>query len=573
MPGPSIETLSDLSLLSHSSHSRLNTVSATLPLLQRAWKPGIIALALVLSLPIFTVASAIVYPASEVWQHLRETVLTEYLLNSATMMIGVGIGTTIIGVGCAWLTSLCEFPGKRLFAWALLLPLAFPAYIIAYTYTGMFDFAGPVQSWIRELTGWGYRDYYFPEIRSLGGAITMFSLVLYPYVYLLSRAAFLEQSVCVLEVSRTLGCSVWSSFYRVALPLARPAIVAGLSLALMETLADYGTVSYFGLGVFTTGIFRTWFGLGDSVAAAKLASILLLFVFSLVIIERWSRKQAQYHHATYRYQALPQYRLRGVRALLAFIACLLPLLLGFLLPAFQLGLWALETYDTMLDASFVRLTLNSVGLALTAAILALFLALFLTYGRRVLGGAGIGASIRVVATGYAIPGTVIAVGVIIPFAWIDNWLDSLLQQHFGLSTGLLLSGTVFALLFAYQVRFLSISIQSVESGLAKIKTSMDEAARSLTCSPREILLKVHIPLMRGTVLTALLIVFVDVMKELPATLILRPFDFNTLAVRAFELASDERLADSSTAALTIVAVGLLPVILLSRSISASRAGS
>ena len=532
-----------------------------------------ILLATLLSLPIFTIASFLLYPSNEVWQHLRETVLNEYLLNSALLMLGVAAATLVIGVGCAWLTSLCVFPGKKLFAWALLMPLAFPGYIIAYTYTGMFDFAGPVQSWIRDLTGWGYQDYYFPEIRSLGGAITMFSLVLYPYVYLLSRAAFLEQSVCVLEVSRTLGCSVWSSFYRVALPLARPAIVAGVSLALMETLADYGTVSFFGLGVFTTGIFRTWFGLGDGAAAAKLAAILLMFVFTLVIIERWSRKRARYHHTSSRYSTLPQYRLRGYRALLAFSACFFPLFFGFILPAGQLALWALETWDSMVDASFVALTLNSVMLAASAAALAVVLALFLGYGKRQFNGKAVAASVRVVATGYAIPGTVVAVGVIIPLAWFDNRIDSLLTGYFGISTGLLLSGSLFALMFAYMVRFLAVSVQSVESGLGKIRQSMDEAARSLSYTPTQILLRVHLPLMKATVLTAFLIVFVDVMKELPATLILRPFNFNTLAVRAFELAGDERLADSSTAALMIVVVGLVPVLLLSRGISASRVGS
>jgi iron(III) transport system permease protein len=437
----------------------------------------------------------------------------------------------------------------------------------------MFDFAGPVQTWVRELTGWGPGEYFFPEIRSIGGAVTMFSLVLYPYVYLLSRAAFLEQSVCVLEVSRTLGCSVWSSFFRVALPLARPAIVAGLSLALMETLADYGTVSYFGLGVFTTGIFRTWFGLGDAAAAAKLAAILLLFVFMLVVIERLSRKRAQYHHTTNRYSALPQYRLSGYRALLALCACLLPLCFGFLLPACQLGLWAFETYATMVDAAFIKLTINTILLALSAAVIAVMLALFLAYGKRLLKSNSITAAIRVVATGYAIPGTVVAIGVIIPFAWFDNSVDSWLREHYDFSSGLLLSGSLFAVMFAYMVRFLAISIQSVEAGLVKVKPSMDEIARSLSCTPTEILMRVHLPLMKGTVLTAFLIVFVDVMKELPATLILRPFNFNTLAVRAFELAADERLADSSTAALMIVVVGLVPVILLSQSISASRAGS
>lgn len=530
-------------------------------------------LTVLFGLPIFTILSFILHPSSEVWQHLIDTVLSEYLVNSALLMLGVGTGTLVIGVGCAWLTSVCVFPGKKFFAWALLLPLAFPGYIIAYTYTGMFDFAGPVQTWLRQITGWGPGEYFFPEIRSLGGAVTMFSLVLYPYVYLLSRAAFLEQSVCVLEVSRTLGCSVWSSFYRVALPLARPAIVAGLSLALMETLSDYGTVSYFGLGVFTTGIFRTWFGLGDAAAAAKLASILLLFVFMLVVIERWSRKRAQYHHTTNRYSALPRYRLSGYCSLLAVCACLLPLLLGFLLPAFQLVLWALETYANMVDASFIQLTVNTVMLALSAAVIAVVLALFLAYGKRLFNSNWVTASIRVVATGYAIPGTVVAVGVIIPFAWLDNSLDSWLRAHYGFSSGLLLSGSLFAVMFAYMVRFLAISIQSVEAGLVKVKLSMDEAARSLSYTPPEILMRIHLPLMKGTVLTAFLIVFVDVMKELPATLILRPFNFNTLAVRAFELAADERLADSSTAALMIVVVGLVPVILLSHSISASRAGS
>ena len=532
-----------------------------------------ILVATILCLPIFTIASFLLHPTNDIWQHLLDTVLAEYLLNSGLLVLGVGVGTLTIGVSCAWLTSLCVFPGKRIFSWALLMPLAFPGYIIAYTYTGMFDFAGPVQTWLREITGWGFHDYYFPEIRSLGGAITMFTLVLYPYVYLLARAAFLEQSVCVLEVSRTLGCSVWSSFFRVALPLARPAIVAGLSLALMETLADYGTVSFFGLSVFTTGIFRTWFGLGDAAAAAKLASILLLFVFTLVVIERWSRKRAQYHHSSNRYSKLPQYRLQGYRAWLAFLACLLPLLFGFLLPAGQLAVWALQTYQDMIDASFLALTLNSILLAASAATLAVVLALFLAYGKRQFKGPAVTASIRVVATGYAIPGTVVAVGVIIPLAWFDNWFDSWLRDHFDIASGLLLSGSLFALMFAYMVRFLAISVQSVESGLGKIRQSMDDAARSLSYTPAQILLRVHLPLMKATVLTAFLIVFVDVMKELPATLILRPFNFNTLAVRAYELAGDERLADSSTAALMIVAVGLVPVLLLSRSIATARAGS
>ncbi len=540
--------------------------------LARLWLPGIVLVALVLSIPILTIAFSVFEPSGDNWQHLKDTVLPEYLSNSALMLIGVSIGTLLLGVSTAWLTAMCHFPGKSYFIWLLLLPLAMPAYIIAYTYTGIFEFAGPVQTWLREWTGWGYGDYYFPQIRSLGGAITMFSLVLYPYIYLLARSAFLEQSICVLEVSRTMGCGSWCSFYRVALPLARPAIVAGLSLALMETLADYGTVSYFGLGVFTTGIFRTWFGMGDAVAASKMASLLLIFVFILIILERISRQQAKYHHTSNKYSALTEYQLSGGKAFLAFSVCFIPVFFGFILPAGQLSIWALETYQEMIDERFIRLVLHTISLGFFAALLSVLLALFLAYGRRMIPGKTTAASIRIAALGYAIPGTVIAVGIIIPFAWLDNVLDNVMSQYFDLSTGLLLSGTLFALMFAYLVRFLAVSLQTVESGLGKIKPSMDDAARSLGYKPKETLFKVHIPLMKGSILTALLIVFVDVMKELPATLMLRPFDFNTLAVRAFELASDERLADSSTAALSIVAIGLLPVIYLSKTIATSRAG-
>ena len=529
-------------------------------------------IALLFSIPTLTIFSFVFLPASETWQHLQDTVLSEYLINSLLLVLGVSFGTLMLGVCSAWLTSLCQFPGKKFFVWALLLPLAMPAYIIAYTYTGMVDFAGPVQTQLREWTGWGYGDYWFPEIRSLGGAITMLSLVLYPYVYLLARAAFLEQSVCVLEVSRSLGCGPGCSFYRVALPLARPAIVAGLSLALMETLADYGTVSYFGLGVFTTGIFRTWFGMGDGGAAAKLAAMLLLFVFTLVIIERWSRKQARYHHTSNKYSQLPEYRLTGIKAFLAIIGCMIPFVFGFLLPGSQLAYWSVITFEEMVDTSFIRLTLNSVSLAAIAAVLSLLLALVLAYGKRLINKKSVLLSVRISGLGYAIPGTVIAVGVVIPFAWLDNSVDAFMREQFGISTGLLLSGTLVAVLFAYIVRFLAVSLQTVESGLGKIKPSMDDAARSLGYSPAETLVKIHMPLMKGTLLTSLLIVFVDVMKELPATLILRPFNFNTLAVRAFELASDERLADSASAAIMIVLAGLIPVILLSKSISTSRAG-
>ena len=338
----------------------------------------------------------------------------------------------------------------------------------------------------------------------------------------------------------------------------------------METLADYGTVAYFGLGVFTTGIFRTWFGLGDYTAAAKMAALLLLFVFSLIIVERISRKKAQYHNSSGKLTRFSGYQLQGLKAYGAFATCAIPVFLGFLLPAGQLSIWALDTWRDMLDERFLELIRNSFLLGLGTAVISVILALFLGYGKRILPGKITIASIRTASIGYAIPGTVIAVGVIIPFAWLDGRIDTFMQSNFGISSGLIFSGTIVAVMFAYVVRFLAVSLQTVESGLGKIKPSMDVAARSLGCRPGETLFKIHIPLMKSSILTALIIVFVDVMKELPATLILRPFDFNTLAVRAFELASDERLADSSTAALTIVLVGLVPVIILSKIISQSR---
>ncbi len=536
----------------------------------RLWSGASVCIALLLAVPVLVILGFVLVPAGDTWRHLASTVLPDYVANSLLLMLGVAAGTLIGGVGSAWLTSMCRFPGRGFFEWALLLPMAMPAYIIAYTYTGMLDFAGPVQSALRSLTGWGRGDYWFPEIRSLGGAAQMLSLVLFPYVYLLTRAAFLSQSLCVLDVSRTLGNGPWRTFTRVALPLARPAIAAGLSLALMETLADYGTVQYFGVQTFTTGIFRTWYGLGSAAAAAQLSALLLAFVLVLIAVERGSRRHARYHHTSQRHQAIRRYRLRGWRAAGAFAFCLLPVLLGFLIPAAQLAIWAATLAREAYDADFLRLVVNSLELAALAALLALLLALLLAYAKRLNPTRPVVESVRLAGLGYAVPGTVIAIGVIIPFAWLDNQVDAWMRATFGLSTGLLLSGTLVALVFAYLVRFLAVSLQTVESGLGKIKPSVDEAGRSLGLGPAQVLSRIHLPMLRGSLLTALLLVFVDVLKELPATLILRPFNFNTLAVRAFELASDERLADSAPAALTIVLAGLAPVILLSRSITRSR---
>ena len=429
---------------------------------------------------------------------------------------------------------------------------------------GALDYAGPLQTALRELFNWQHGDYWFPEIRSLGGAAVMFSLVLYPYVYMLARVAFVEQPPAVDEAARSLGASAWRRFRSVAFPLARPAIITGLSLALMETVADYGTVQYFGVATFTTGVFRVWFGMGEELVAMQLSAILLMIVVTLILLERWSRRKAQHFHSGRRAIKSPLLTLGGVKKWIACFLCLMPILLGFILPTLQLAYWSVVTAEESFNTDFLFLVMRSLSLAAGAALLALLLALIIGYAQRLRPDMLVRTSAQIAVLGYAIPGVVIAVDVMLPFAWIDNRLDAIMRAQFDYSTGLMLSGTVFVLLFAYAVRFLAISLHSVENGLGRITPSMDDAARSLGQSPSGVLRRVHLPLLRGSLLTALLLVFVDVLKELPATLILRPFNFNTLAVRAFEMASDERLADAGLPALSIVVTGLLPVILISR---------
>jgi iron(III) transport system permease protein len=544
----------------------------------RPWKlhPWLLALVLIaalLAIPVICIFMSVFLASGDVWKHLYDTVLLSYILNSLSLVFGVGFFVLSLGVIPAWLVTMYEFPGSRVLGWALLLPMAIPAYIIAYTYTGMLDVAGPLQSMLREFFAWEYGDYWFPEVRSLGGAIAMLSLVLYPYVYLLSRASFIEQSICVLEVSRTLGCGPFQSFFRVAIPLARPAIIAGLSLVMMETLADYGTVQYFGVATFTTGIFRTWFGLGSSVAAAQLAVVLLMLIMLVVMLEAWSRRQARYHHTSNRYSKLIQKPLKGGHKWLATLACFLPVAFGFVIPALQLFVWATQTWKDVIDDEFFSLVGHSIELAAIASITAILLTLFIAYGKRLFSSPLTGFIVRFLGMGYAIPGTVIAVGVLIPFAWLDNSIDAWMREHWDISTGLLFSGTIFALVFAYLVRFLPVSLNAVEAGLTKVRPSMDEAGRIMGLQAGAILKKIHVPMLKGSILTATLLVFVDVLKELPATLILRPFNFNTLAIRTYELANEERLAEAASPALAIVLVGIIPVIILSLSISRSRTGN
>ncbi len=537
------------------------------------WTLLILSVAFVVALPVIVVLAHIVMPTEGVWQHLASTVLGRYVSNTLYLTVTVGLGTMIIGTGTAWLVVMCRFPGRRIFEWALLLPLAVPTYVIAYAYTDFLQYAGPLQTWLREVFEWGRGDYYFPNIRSLGGAATLITLVLYPYVYLLARAAFLEQSVCVLDVGRTLGRGPWNLFATVAVPLARPAIVGGVSLVLMETLNEFGAVQFFGVDTFTTGIYRTWFGLGEQVAAAQLAACLLLFVFLLILMERWSRGKRQYFHTTNRYQQLPEYRLHGWRAAAAFAACALPVLIGFLIPSGLLAQMAITTGDALWGTRFLGFAWNSLKLAVIASLIAVGLAVILSYGVRLHDSPLTRIATRIASMGYAIPGSVIAVGILIPFAWLDKSINTWLHARYGMIVGLIFSGTAFILIYAYVVRFLAVSFNTVEASLGKVTPSMDAASRTLGQTPAGTLKRVHTPIMRGSLFAAGILVFVDIMKELPATIILRPFNFDTLAVRAYSLASDERLAEASTASLAIVAVGIIPVVLLSMAMRRSRPGS
>lgn len=533
------------------------------------WTAGAALAAAVLALPLAVVLWSLLAPAGPAWDHLAATVLPVYAANSLAIAAGTAAGAAALGVGTAWLVAMCEFPGRRFFAWALVLPLAFPGYVAALVYGGLLDFAGPVQEGLRSLFGWGRGDYWFPRIRSLGGAVLVLSLVLYPYVYLLARHAFLTQSAAMLEAGRVLGRRPWAMFRTVALPLARPALVGGGALAAMETLNDLGVVELFGVATFTTGIYRAWFGLGDLEAATRLAAVLLVAVLAVLAVERRARGASRFHPEEARNRPLPRYPLRGARALLAFLGCAAPFGLGFALPAAVLAAWH-AAGGGVPDAAFAAAAARSLALALAATACAVGLGAVVVFGLR-LRPAAVAPFARVAGLGYAVPGMVVAVGVMAPFSFMDNALDAWTRERFGLSTGLLLTGSAAVLVFAYVVRFLAAALNALEAAYARIPASLDAAARTLGTFPGSMLRRVHAPLLRGGFATAAILVFVEVMKELPATLVLRPFDFTTLAVRAFEMADEERLADAALPALAIVAAGLVPLVLLSRSIARSRA--
>jgi iron(III) transport system permease protein len=527
----------------------------------RRWLPAIRAvpwgwtglaggLVLVLTFPLVVVGVGAFRPSGEAWSHVATTLLPEYLLHTLLLAAGAGGMALVVGVGAAWLVTMCDFPLRGFFHWALVLPLAVPAYMAAYTYAGMLDVTGPVQRIVRWLTGGGTDTFLYWNVMRIEVLALIFGFVLYPYVFLLTRSLFEGRSGRAFEAARMLGRRPWSIFLRVGLPLARPAVVAGVALVLMEVLNDYGAVAYFGVTTFTTGIFRSWFALGDLDTAIRLSAILMVVVLMVLGLERWQRGAARYEESGGG-RPVTRYPLRGLAAAGAVAFCTVPLLLGFLLPVAQLGLWSIRTAPDVVDWTFLRMALNSFGLASGAALLCVGVALVLSYAARIDRTPFTRSAAKLALLGYSIPGAVIAVGVMVTVLAVDRALTG--------GTALILTGGLAALLFAYVVRFMAVGFLSVEAGFTRIGSNLGSASRTLGASPLRTLARIELPLLRRALLAAATLVFIDVLKELPLTLILRPFNFDTLATRAFELASIEQLAQSAPAALLVIGTAAVVV--------------
>jgi len=525
---------------------------------RQGWRLVAGVIALLMLVPLLVVLASLFNPEQEVWQHLLEYVLPGLLGNTLRLVLGVGAGVVILGVSLAWLTAVCEFPGRRFFTWALLLPLAVPAYVTAFVYVALLDFTGPVQSGLRELFG---SQQTLPSIRSATGVIIVMSLSLYPYVYLLARNAFLTQGKRALEAAQSLGYSRRQGFFKVALPLARPWIMAGLMLALMETLADFGTVAVFNYDTFTTAIYKTWFGMFSLQGASQLASLLILLAFALITAEQLSRRGLRFNQAG-RHTHMERIVLRGHHAWLASAFAALILLLAFVLPVSQLLIWAQSVFAQDFDARYVGFLWHSLLLGGLAALLVVFTALLLVYAQRQHNDGWTRAMVRVSTLGYAVPGSVLAVGIVIPLAWIDKQLIWASSNWLGLNSGLILQGTLLMMLPAYLTRFLAVGFNPLDSAMHRVTRNLDEAARSLGQSGLAILRRVHLPMLRGGLLSAAALVFVDVMKEMPITLMTRPFGWDTLAVRIFEMTSEGEWERAALPAIALVLAGLLPIALL-----------
>ncbi|MCC6208400.1 MAG: iron ABC transporter permease [Gammaproteobacteria bacterium] len=520
-----------------------------------------LVLAALVVAPLLLIITSWLDPQTEVWRHLRETVLGQLLLNTLILAVGVSVGVSIFGIGLAWLTSMCEFPGRRFFEWALMLPLAIPAYVSAFVMLGLFDFSGPLQTLLRGV--FGPHGYWFPEVRSGGGVITVMVLVLYPYVYMLARVAFLTQGRTTMDAARVLGLGPWGGFLRAVLPMARPAIVVGVSLALMEALADFGAVAVFNYDTFTTAIYKSWFGLFSLQAASQLSTLLLLFVALVLLGERRLRGRARYHAVQPNARA-QRYLLTGGRRWFATGTASMIFAVAFMIPVVQLMSWAWTVIGTEFSARYLGLLLHTLTLGATAAVITVTGAMSLAYIKRFHGDRVSRALVSMATLGYALPGTVLAVGIMLTFTGVDRFVNSLWLASGGETSLRIFSGTVAVLLLAYLVRFLAVAFGPIESSFARIRPSLSDAARSLGAAPAELMRRVYLPLLRPGLLAAALLVVVEVMKEMPATLLLRPFGWDTLAVRIFEMTSEGEWERAALPAITLVFAGLLPVIFLVR---------
>ena len=524
----------------------------------------------ILSVPLFYLLVGVFYSATDNWVHFADHLLAHYMLHTLYLAIGVGILSLFIGIGTAWIVSVYRFPGRDLLAAGLALPLAIPVYIVAYTYNGIFDFTGPVyhftQTYFADAEGRGM----LLDIQTMPGLIVLMAFNLYPYVYLITRASFSRQSAALLEASQSLGQSPRQTFFRIALPLARPAYVGGVTLVLMEVLNEYGAVHNFGIDTFTTGIFKAWFGMGDTHLAIRLAVILMGIVAALILIEYFQRQRTRSESHAPSGHALKCIPLKKGQAVAAIFFCLFPVLIGFIIPVAQLFAWSLQTLEHWPTRLLWQSVRNSFFLAAATAALAALFALLISYTVRLHRNALAHGLSRVAILGYSIPGAVIAIGVMLPITWLETRLDAFARVRWEVSTGLFLSGTIVILIYAYLVRYLAIAFSSIDAGFSRVSLNLDEAARSLGSSPLVTFFRIDLPLIRGAVLAGAMLVFIDLLKELPLTLILRPFNFTTLAIQAFEMSSDEQIRQSSPFSLVIIATGLLPVIWLSHLIGSEK---
>ncbi len=539
--------------------------SAFLSFRPNLWSLGAVFIALVVLSPIIAVTWIAFNPSDNIWPHLLSTTLPRYLKNTLASMFAVGLLSACIGTGAAWLISRYRFPLSGWLEWLLLLPLSIPAYVGAYALVDFLEYAGPIQTMLREVFGWSSsRDYWFPEIRSLNAAIIVLSAALYPYVYLLARAAFREQSGCGHEVAQSLGAGPFKRFWKVGLPLARPAIAAGAAIVMMETVNDFGTMDYFAVQTLTTGIFTVWLESSNAGGAAQLAMVILILVIFLVALEKISRNKVRHYNLSNRSRPVAKTQLKGGQAYAATLACLLPFLVGFVLPVAVISSYAWGNLDEFAAKGLVKALRNTLVVGGIAAGVTVTAGLFMVYGVRLSGRKLPQVLLPITTIGYAAPGAVLGVGILIPLAATDNAVADAIWSATGYDIGLVMTGSAFALVLAYSVRFFAIAQGAADAALGRVSPSLPLAARSLGRTLSGTLKDVYLPLIKGSVGSALLLVFVDCVKELPATLLLRPFNYETLATRVHQQASLENLGDAAPSAVLIILVGLAAVGLLAR---------